>query len=76
MRPQQQGSGTPRSFAFTCAVPAQYRPGAEPGGPGDPPIPASPRMAPHPHQAPPTGVPPQVPMPPIQWSGYYVSALF
>ncbi|KAG2043917.1 hypothetical protein BDR03DRAFT_1047251 [Suillus americanus] len=79
MRPPQQPSGTPRSPAFSRAVPnvqGQSRQGAGPGGPGGPPIPASPRMAPHPHQAPPGGIPPQVPMQPMSWSGYYVSTPF
>ncbi|KAG1718158.1 hypothetical protein EDB19DRAFT_1921210 [Suillus lakei] len=74
MRQPQQPSGTPRSPAFPRAVQnvqGQSRQGAGPGGPGGPPIPASPRMASHPHQAPPGGMGQQVPMQPMQWSGYY-----
>ncbi|KAG1878893.1 hypothetical protein F4604DRAFT_578674 [Suillus subluteus] len=74
MRPPQQPAGTPRSPAFSRAVPGVRggsRRVAGPGGPGGPPIPASPRMAPHPHQAPPGGIAPQVPMRPMSWGGYY-----
>ncbi|KAG1746332.1 hypothetical protein EDB19DRAFT_352939 [Suillus lakei] len=54
----------------------QFREGAGQGGPGGTPIPASPQTAPYSHEASPGDMALQVPMQPMQWSGYYVSTSF